>query len=360
MLATDAQGNLGGISQYNIDVIEALSGLAEVESVVVVAMSPGDRSEHVPPKVRYSARPRGGVSSFLRASLFEAMKPGGFDIIYCAHIDLMPVAALLGKIFRKPVVLAIYGIDAWWVPKRKLTERASGMATLVLSISQITLDRFREWNPIDIHRTAIVPNAIRVEQFGRAERNSILVERYGLEGRKVIMTFGRMHPDEQAKGFDQVIDVLPTLRETRPDLTYLLVGDGGDRKRLEEKAEALGVDDMVVLTGRIPEETKADHYRLADAYVMPSRLEGFGFVVIEALACGIPVIASKLDGTAEAVRGGELGLIVDPDEPEALRQAIVQTIDVPKEVPTGLEYFSVENFKARIRAALAKVSEMQR
>ena len=153
--------------------------------------------------------------------------------------------------------------------------------------------------------------------------------------------------------------MLPRLRETCPELTYLLVGDGGDRKRLEEKAESLGVDDMVVFTGRISEETKADHYRLADAYVMPSRWEGFGFVVIEALACGIPVIASKLDGTAEAVRGGELGLIVDPDDPDTLHHAIVQTINAPKEVPTGLEYFSFGNFQARIHAALAKIVELE-
>ena len=69
------------------------------------------------------------------------------------------------------------------------------------------------------------------------------------------------------------------------------------------------------LTGRIAEEEKVAHYHLADAYVMPSRGEGFGIVILEAMACGVPALASSKDGGREALLDGKLGLLVDPDDP---------------------------------------------
>ena len=98
--------------------------------------------------------------------------------------------------------------------------------------------------------------------------------------------------------------MLPALAADVPDVAYLIAGDGDDRARLEKKAAALGVADRVVFAGYVPEEEKADHYRLADAFVMPGRGEGFGIVYLEALACGVPVVASSLDASREAVRDG--------------------------------------------------------
>ena len=78
-------------------------------------------------------------------------------------------------------------------------------------------------------------------------------------------------------------------------------------QRLERKAASLGLKGNVVFAGRVSEAEKADHYRLADVFVMPGRQEGFGFVFLEAMACGIPVVASSVDGSREAVLNGELG-----------------------------------------------------
>src|SRR5439155_2564410 len=99
-----------------------------------------------------------------------------------------------------------------------------------------------------------------------------------------------------------------------PNVVYVVCGEGPDRSRLERKAVGLGVRDRVVFTGFIPEALKADYYRLADAYVMPSRGEGFGIVFLEAMACGIPVMGSRLDGSREALLDGELGVLVNPDD----------------------------------------------
>src|SRR5438309_2543443 len=121
----------------------------------------------------------------------------------------------------------------------------------------------------------------------------------------------------------------------------MIVGAGTDMGRLERKVQALGVAQHVRFTGLIAESEKDDYYRLADAYVMASRGEGFGFVLLEAMACGIPVVASELDGGREAVRDGQLGLLIDPVDRDALRHAILEALARPKGiVPPGLEHFS--------------------
>src|SRR5581483_442399 len=120
-----------------------------------------------------------------------------------------------------------------------------------------------------------------------------------------------------------------------------VVGDGNDRARLEAKAAQLGLSDRVVFAGYVPDEEKAAHYRLADAFVMPGRGEGFGIVYLEAMACGVPVVASKRDASREVVRDGELGIVVDPDAPGELRAGILAVLRCPKgTVPAGLSYFS--------------------
>ncbi len=75
--------------------------------------------------------------------------------------------------------------------------------------------------------------------------------------------------------------------------------------------------------GYIPESEKADHYRLADAYAMPGRGEGFGIVYLEALAWGVPVVASQVDSGREAVRDGALGILVDPNDAKDIKRGIL-------------------------------------
>jgi glycosyltransferase involved in cell wall biosynthesis len=170
------------------------------------------------------------------------------------------------------------------------------------------------------------------------------------------MTMGRLAPEEQYKGFDEIIELLPALALDVPNLSYLIVGSGLDRARLEGKASSLGVGDRVVFAGFVPEEEKADHFRLADAFVMPGRGEGFGIVCLEAMACGVPVVASKADGSREAVLNGRLGIVVDPEDPGEIRSGIHAALSRPAGVvPDGLDYFSFENFTVRLHGVLETV-----
>ena len=138
-------------------------------------------------------------------------------------------------------------------------------------------------------------------------------------------------------------------------MAYLVCGGGDDRERLEDKARLLGVADRVVFAGYVPEEEKADHYRLADAFVMPGRGEGFGIVYLEALACGVPVVASSADASCEAVLDGELGVVVDPDDPASVVSGIRDALGREEGVPAGLDHFSQRRFAERWRAVVGAV-----
>jgi glycosyltransferase involved in cell wall biosynthesis len=356
MLATDAHGGVGGIAQYNRDVISALTADPEVAEVVVLPRAIAEAPAGVPAKARYDAAATGGIAAFARRALARAVCGGRFDLVFCAHVNLSPVAAVASRIARAPMVLAVHGIDAWTPPSRRLAVLATRSADLILSVSQLTVDRMRAWLPGPRPPVAVVPNAVRLERFGMGRKAPDLVSRHHLAGKRVIMTLGRMAASERAKGFDEVIELMPRLRAHCPELVYLCAGDGDDRQRLEAKARDMarrtGCSDAVAFTGRIPEERKADYLRLADAYVMASHWEGFGIVLIEALACGVPVVGSTADATREALLNGELGPAVDPDDPDALAAAILEALDRPRQVPERLSYYAFENFQARLRAAL--------
>jgi glycosyltransferase involved in cell wall biosynthesis len=169
------------------------------------------------------------------------------------------------------------------------------------------------------------------------------------------MTLGRLAGKERYKGFDEMLDVLPDVIKEEPLSAYLIVGDGDDRARLEEKAAQLGLTDRVIFAGFVSEEDKADCYALADAYVMPSRGEGFGIVLLEAMACGVPTVASKLDGGREALIDGRLGTLVDPENRGEICAATLAALRHPRIRPAGLEHFSYENFTMRARKLIGEV-----
>ena len=106
-----------------------------------------------------------------------------------------------------------------------------------------------------------------------------------------------------------------------------------------------------MFTGFVPEEQKADYYRLADAYVMPSRGEGFGIVFLEALACGLPVMGSIADGGREALLNGALGCFVDPADQADVVRGVLDTLSRGTgHVQEGLNSYSRPVFGQRVEA----------
>jgi phosphatidylinositol alpha-1,6-mannosyltransferase len=128
-----------------------------------------------------------------------------------------------------------------------------------------------------------------------------------------------------------LIRALPQIRDSLPDVLYAIVGDGDQRPELERLVVENGVSDTVQFLGELPDERLIECYQQCDLFVLPNRevdgdFEGFGMVLLEAQACGKPVIAGDSGGTAETMVPGVTGLIADCTSPEPLATAVTEIL----------------------------------
>ena len=137
-----------------------------------------------------------------------------------------------------------------------------------------------------------------------------------------------------------MIRTLPRVLEQHPDTIYLIVGDGGDRPRLESLAIECEVMKNVQFAGSVPSEELPDYFRLADVFVMPSLAEGFGIVFLEAMATGVRVTFCD----------GALGTLVDPENSEELASAILAALDDPARTGDRTARFKPDLFREHVNA----------
>jgi phosphatidyl-myo-inositol dimannoside synthase len=196
---------------------------------------------------------------------------------------------------------------------------------------------------IDPYRVRVLPNAVG-KGFAPGPKPDYLLDRHDLRRKKILLTVGRLAADERRKGHDKVIEALPAIIKTCPDLVYLIAGKGDDQARLETLARRLGVQGHVLFVGMVDAHELADHYRLADVFVMPSTQEGFGIVFLEAAMSGLRVIGGNGDGSIDALADGAVGVAVDPANTDELVQAVTGAIAGRGPDPATVQRFNVENF----------------
>jgi glycosyltransferase involved in cell wall biosynthesis len=361
MLVTDGFGGIGGIAKFNRDFLAALDASPVVERVhALPRLITEPIQEVIPETIIYHRRAACGRIAFAKELLAQTLWGERMDFVICGHLNLLPMAWLVAKYWRARLVLIVHGYEAFVPSPRRLSNLLVHRIDAFIAVSRYSRDRFMEWSKIPSERGFILPNCVDTAQFHPGERDPTLVARHGLQSKKVVLTVGRMAAGERYKGFDEVIDVMPRLLRRFPDLRYLIVGDGSDRVRLEAKVRALDLTNHVIFTGQVPEAEKVAHYNLADAYVMPSYGEGFGITLIEAAACGIPIVGSSADGSREALLNGELGWIIDPTAPDQLTEAITAAINArPTNARNSLiETFDTGRFRARVSDWMSKQSKL--
>jgi len=209
----------------------------------------------------------------------------------------------------------------------------------------------------------LLPNALDSERFKPGNRPEALLRKLGLQSTdKIILSVSRLSKSEKDKGYTKTIAAVKELLGRFPNLKYVLAGSGDDLPRLRNLVKDERLDGVIILPGFISEEELPDYYNLCDLFVLPSKKEGFGFVFLEALACGKPVIAGNKDGSVDAVLGGELGLLINPDNITEIKDAIarVLTNDIPQNMRDKdylrsrvIQAYGFDSFKNRLRAILS-------
>lgn len=326
-LVTDAFGGNGGIAQYNRDFLSALANGGSLSSITVLPRRAPRQVAAPTPIKQIPARP-GRIVYALTALLTALRRP--VDIVFCGHLYMAPLGWLIARVKRAKLVVQMHGIEAWAGPSR-LRRTAVEAADLILCVSRHTRASVVRWAAIAPERIMIVPNTV-APLFAPGD-GSALRRALALDGKRVLLTVGRMDSRERYKGHDRVIAAIPGLAQRGHDLVYLIIGEGDDRVRLEQFARVAGVANRVRFLGAVSPEYLAEAYRLADLFVMPSTGEGFGIAFLEAMASGTPAIGLDAAGARDALVDGELGNLV----PEAgLPAALDRALGLPRPDPQAL------------------------
>lgn len=316
----------GGIEQFNKNFLKAMHAFDS--DAVTVSLHDTKADERYFPAESF----KGYGGSKIGFLLFLFLHAKQYNKVYIGHINL----ALAGYILKKrnpslQLVLVAHGIEVW-NKQKGLAAWLLKQAEAVFAVSNFTKKAMCSNNAcLSEEKIKILPNAL--DPFFSFPSNftkpAYLKEKYRLQPTdKIILTIARLSSEEQYKGYDLVIRSLKKIITKDSTVKYLLAGkaDETEAARIRKLIQTEGLSDRVILPGFIPNAELVDHYLLADVFVLPSMGEGFGIVLIEALACGRKVIAGNKDGSIDAIRNGELGILIDPENPDDLIQAIDVTL----------------------------------
>jgi glycosyltransferase involved in cell wall biosynthesis len=248
------------------------------------------------------------------------------DLIISTHVNFTLVAYWLKRFANIPYWAVAHGVDAWNIQKPML-QTALLHADRILAVSHYTRDRLLREQPLDPEKVVVLPNTFDAQRFQASSKPTALLQQYGLKpDQPVILTVCRLAADEQYKGYDRILEAMPRIRQTIPNVHYLIVGKGNDQHRVQQMIVDLQLENCVTLAGFVPDEELCDHYNLCDIFAMPSKGEGFGIVYLEAMACGKPVVGGNQDGAIDALCQGQLGALVNPDDVEEIAQTLIRIL----------------------------------
>jgi phosphatidylinositol alpha-1,6-mannosyltransferase len=329
LVTNDFPPRQGGIQNY----LQALAdGLPAGELVVYAPAWPGDGEFDAArghPVHRHSTSLMLPVPDVARRAAALAREHGATTVWFGAAAPL----ALLGPYLRRRgitrVVASTHGHEVGWsmLPgARQALRRIGRDADALTVVSRYTRGRIAAAFGPDAALVHLPPGVdaqvFRPDPGARAE----LRRRYRLGDAPVVTCVSRL---VARKGQDQLIRVLPRIRAQVPGARLLLVGDGPDAGRLRRLAVDCGVGEHVVFTGAVPADELPAHHAVGDAFALPCRtrgggldVEGLGIVLLEASACGVPVVAGDSGGAPETVVEGRTGHVVGGRDAAALAAAL--------------------------------------
>ena len=319
--------NLVGVGAWLRRVAPRWSSYARVPDAETLGGIPVHHPRHlVIPNV---ARALYGWLFFLgvRRTVWRLHRQRPCDVILAtwAYPDVFG-AALLARRLRRPLVAKVHGSDlhlfARGPIRRRLIAWALRQADAVVAVSEPLREALVRLG-VNPSRIALIPNGVDRERFRSKDRREAR-EALGLapEGRRIVFV-GNLVP---VKGPDVLLEAM---RRLPGDVRVSFVGDGMLQEELVRMAQADGLGGRVQFAGRRPHAEIPLWLCAADVMCLPSRSEGCPNIVLEALACGRPVVATAVGAIPELLQSGECGILVPPQQPAALAEALTRSFEQP-------------------------------
>jgi teichuronic acid biosynthesis glycosyltransferase TuaC len=277
----------------------------------------------------------------------EIEKGFPFDLIH-AH-TVYPdgfAAVMLGRALKRPIVITIHGGDVTMYFKRYLWRKlglwALSNADQVIAVSDSLCRMVVEEYGTEGDKVTVIPNGIDITRFVPMPRDEALAK-LGLEDEVSRILF--VGGIERSKGIDYLLRAAKRLMETfhRP-VQFLLVGEGRYEQGAKLLAKELGIAGAVTFAGKRPNTEIPLWINACDLVALPSLSEGFGVVLIEAMACGKPVVATRCGGPEDTVNAGT-GILVSPGNEAALAKALQEVLSNRHQFdPKKIRQHAVDNY----------------
>lgn len=257
------------------------------------------------------------------------------DVVHAHDIKAEFVALAAARLTRTPLIGSFYGRLAMSSPVLKLAEQfalpAFSLFDRVLANSEAQRAELLRWR-VPASRVTVVASFVdtRVLQPPTPANVAVAREQLGIAATQpVLATVARLSPN---KGHRYLLEALVTICAIVPDVLYLAAGEGetawrgegGLRRDLERQGAELGIADNVRFLGYYPDLRTILH--ASDVLVSPSLREGMQVSILEAMAAGLPIVATAVGGTPDAVTDGETGLLVPPAQPAAMAAAVLELL----------------------------------
>lgn len=276
-----------------------------------------------------------GLKGYGRAipRLWRLARRDQVDALHCGRClpeGLMGLA--LRATLRLPYVCYVHGEELNTASTSReltwLTRRVLARAAYVIANSRNTSQILQaEWD-VPVSRIKQFYPGVDTQRFVPAPRHAETRARLGWGTRPVVLTVGRL---QKRKGQDMMIRALPAICRAIPDVLYAVLGDGEEQPALEALIAQEKMSEHVQLLGNLDDERLLSCYQQCDLFALPNRavgrdIEGFGMVLLEAQACGKPVLAGASGGTAETMAVPETGVIVPCETPDPLAAQVVELL----------------------------------
>lgn len=249
------------------------------------------------------------------------------QIIHAHMVHANLLARIVRLLAPVPVLICtVHSIDEEGRVREYFYRLTDSLCDLTTQVSSAGLKRYVHQGAVPRHKIQYIPNGIDVSRFRPNDKTRIaLREKLGLQGRFVWLAVGRFYP---AKDYPTMLRAFAEVSRKSHEAILLVVGEGPLRPAIEGLARDLQVQEKVRFLG--VRQDVAELMNVADAYVMSSAWEGMPMVLLEASACGLPIVATNVGGNSEVIVEGETGFLVVPQDPGALTQAMLRIMRLPK------------------------------
>ena len=321
----------GGIEKFNRCLLKAVQEVYPNKDIAAWALYDTEADKRYISSARFRGFQEQKIK-FVLAALWEARN---HETIIIGHINLSILIVLLRFLYpKKQLILMAHGIEVW-EQQKGLKAKALQQVSSIWAVSNFTKKQLCAANHIALDKVVVFPNTIDPYLVADIESpiNWDLLAPYQLYPHQtIILTLTRLQHEEQYKGYDKIIAVLPSLISQYPNLKYVIAGkyDAEEKQRVLDLIAYYQVGYHVELLGYVADEVVQHLYKAATVFAMPSSGEGFGIVFLEAMAMGLPVIAGNADGSVDALDQGRLGVLVDPHAVDTIAAALHSQLEKGK------------------------------